>query len=525
MLPESIIVLAGLNLLFIIALLLKSMPDIRKQFARINRKTWLFLLIIFLFGLSLRLITPHHHMMFTDEYATMEASKNILLNGRAETCEYIDYETVECGPYQKLAGPPFLFSLSFLAFGISSYSAIYLCTALGAISVVLMFLLAYILFKREDVALYSSLLLATYPAHIMWSGSASTNVPGIFFMLLTLLSLPLFFSTGKYRIYLLACLSLAFTLQTRPEFMLLLPLVPVMHLLFDRDFKNRIKDRRFWNIWTVFLLFFVSFLVQITTYLPQIINLIASSYSDINLFSRAHGASLLSDTAFLILMFLAALALFNQRERSILFPASLFLTFFVLFIPLLSDKLLLTAFIGLFLMSAAGLAFLAGRLKGNQAPYVLATVLLLALFFPYVYPYYFKPITYNYYTGANVLETNAIETIIQDVPEGCYVVARQPFLLPVPGLRVVSTETALNNPDAIENIHRNSGCVMFYEELSCFLITNEIKGCRLFNCGYCYKKQPLPECQQLKEAYSAQKYREYSLGAFTYSLYNLSVQT
>jgi hypothetical protein len=530
MISEFITLLTGLNLFLVIALLAWSHSDIKKQFTSIKKSTWILLLIIFLFGTSLRLITPHHHMMFVDEYYNMEAAKNILLNGRAELCEYPDYEQIRCGPHLKLTGPPLMFSLSFLLFGINSYHAIYLCTVLGSISIILMFLLAYLLFNREDVALYSSLLLATYPAYIMWSGSASTNVPGIFFFLLTLFSFFLFFRTGKDRLYLLAVLTLAFALQTRLEFMLLLLLVPMMHLLFDRDLKKRIKNWRFWKIWTVFILFFISFLVQAANYVPMTANIIANAYPTISIFTWIYITSLLSDAAFLVLILLSALAIVSSRERDerkpALFLLLLFLMFFVLSIPLMSPKLLLAACTGLFILSACGASRFVNvlkRISGKPIACTLVTLLLLSLFFPYVYPYYRNPLTEDYYNDAKILETLLLGKIEEDVPANCYVIARHPFLLPTTGLKIATMDTALKNPDAIENMYKKTGCLMFYEDLSCFFKQSRTReGCMLFYYGYCYQRDPLPECQEIKETYSAEKYREYRLGNFTYSLYTLS---
>ena len=531
MIQEFIVILAGLNLFLIAAALVWSRTAIKKQFGGIRKITWLLLLIIFIFGLSLRIMPSHHHMMYIDEYWTMDAAKNILLDGRAELCEYTDYETTKCIPYPKLIGPPLLFSLSFLS-GISNYNAIYMCTFLGSISIVLMFLLSYLVFKREDVALYSSILFATYPLYIMWSGSASTNTPGIFFLLLTLFSFFLHFKARTQGTYVLALFSLAFAIQTRLELILLLPLVPVMHALFDRDFKKRIKNPGFWSAWTVFLLFFVSFIIQAWVHILQIIE--ASGpynpqvYTHIQVLSMY--LSFIFDTQFFLLIALAAIAILSSKEKKpVFFLFLIFLLFFAALMVILLVKLIISAYVGLFLLSACGAGRLADALKiisGRIAASILITFMLLALFFPYAYPYSKYRLTEIYYIEPKILETIVLERAGTDIPGNCYVISEYPSSLATAALKAMKTEIALNNPSAVENIYEKTGCVIFYEDIMCFLKRSTTgEGCVIFHEGWCYVEDPLPECEDLKEKYSAKPYKEYVLGNFTYTFYSLSVQT
>lgn len=539
MISEFVVILAGLDLLLIMAVLLWSLPDIRRQFAGIKKTVWVLLLLVFLFGAFLRAVPPHHHMVFIDEYWTMEAAKNILFSGRSEMCEYLGYEEVRCVPYHKLIGTPFIFSLAFLVLGVNSYNAIYLCTILGSLSILLMFLLAYILFRREDAALYSSLLFATFPYYIMWSGSAATSTPAMFFMLLTLIFFLLYFRTKKQRVYLLAVLTLAYTIQVRIELISLLFLVPVMHLIFDSSLKKGIMECRLWRYWALFIPFFVSFLLQAANYVSALINVLGTYSPDIAynihlvVIHYNHIPAIIENTCpVLILIALSVLGAFSlkrcRNKRFPVFALVLFLTFLAIniLVTFIASKIIMSIYVSVILLSAPGAVLISGLLKrvsGEYIAYAAVTALLMAMFFPYVYPHYTDSLIENAYIDAKVLETTVPEHIKKDVPDNCYIITKYPPVLSTTNLKATSIHTALSNPGAIENIYRKTGCVMFYEDMSCFhRRTREESGCVVFYQRNCIQETPIPECGDVKERYDAEKYIEYDLGEFTYTFYNIS---
>lgn len=532
-----ITILTGLNLFLIAALLAWNFPDIKKLFTHIKKSTWVLFLIIFLFGTSLRIITPHYNMMFIDEYWSMEAARNMLISGNAELCQYVGYEQASCTPYHKLTGTPFIFSISFFLFGINNYHAIYTFVVLGSLSILLMFLLAYLLSRREDIALYSSLAFAMYPPYIAWSGSASTITPGIFFLLLTLISFLLYFRTGTYRIYLLAVLSLAYAMQIRPELVLLLPLILVMHLLFDKNLKKMIKDYRFWSTWIVFSLFFISFLLQLKNYITLIMNASLNDkeivgYTTFNYFEGY--STLISDNLF-VLFFLVVLEIMflkkNSNRKPVLFALFLFLMFSIPTMLGLSAKPLLSALVGIFFLSASGAVRIIDAFKETATKtvaYVIITALLLVISFPYVSPYYNSPTTESHhcFSDAKILETYVPEEIKGVIPENCYVITKESSVLSTTGLKTINTHTALEAPTEMENIYRNAGCLMFYEDLSCYIThaTKIITDCAS-RINFGVHRDSSPVCQEIKETYNAEKYKEFKLGNFTYTFYNLSIPT
>ena len=590
MINHFIVLLTGLNLSLIIIFLALNYPDIRKQFSRIKKTTWFILLIILLFGTSLRAITPHHHMMFIDEYWTMEASRNIVLIGSPDTCEYVYYEQISCTPYMKLMGTPLLFSISFLLFGINNYHAIYMSVILGSLSIILMFMLSYFLIRREDAALYSSLIFATYPLYIMWSGSASTNIPGIFFFLLTLVSFTLYFRIGTYKAYFLFIMTLSYAIQTKIELAVLFAIILFMYMLFDKKIQKKIRNSIYWDIrvavpiiisifsisltfkitallsgtlmifflyyngvrkwirnpmlwaiYSVFLLFLISLYVQMINYSRLLIpGDFTTGYSASEVFRvisegiTGYESGIISGLYFsypiILLSILGAVFLTKHNKRALFTALSIFLIFSYIFIIAGIDKILLFAYPGLILLSASGAVYLTDLLKsklGRIPSYITVTMFLLLIFFPFISPYYNTPITDRYTIQAKALETHILEEAA-DIPGNCYVAMIHPTVLTTTDIKTIRLNTILDNPVVFDIIYNKTGCVLFYEDLGCYIEKSSTdEGCVFFfdnlhDYDYCLRKSPILSCENIKKLYNTEVFREYTLGNFTYTLYSLS---
>ncbi len=186
----------------------------------IDKKTWFFLTFLLVFAFGLRLILlPLQHIMYIDEPWYMEAAKNMLQN-------------FQQGNYPKSIGWPFILTISFFFFGVSNWTAIYTAIVLGSLTVLNIFFLTYIITRNKIVSLFSAGVFALLPLHIRWSASAETNVPSLFFVILTIFFFFLYYQKQKYSLFGLAIFSATFTSLFRPENYLLLPLFFIGVLIF-----------------------------------------------------------------------------------------------------------------------------------------------------------------------------------------------------------------------------------------------------------------------------------------------------
>ena len=122
-----------INFILLLILIYLNWKFINQFFIKIDKKTWLILITIFICALSLRLFIPEiRHIMYIDEGMYMEAGKNMLNTGSQME-------------YAKPIGWSFLLSLVFGIFGINNWVALYTSLFLGALTIVLMFFVTFLI--------------------------------------------------------------------------------------------------------------------------------------------------------------------------------------------------------------------------------------------------------------------------------------------------------------------------------------------------------------------------------------------
>jgi 4-amino-4-deoxy-L-arabinose transferase-like glycosyltransferase len=478
----------ALNFFLLIILLIANFRDIKNQFTEVKKKTWLLLLLIFLLGFFLRFTVPEYHKMYVDEQWNMEVGKNILEKGKVELCSYENYDKLSYITYMKTAGVPFIYSLSFLIFGVDNFVAIKTSAFLGSLSILLIFLVGFLLFKNEKVAIFSAMFLALFSLHIYWSASAETNIAFIFFILLTLLSFLLYFKVDNFRMELLAISSLTYTLQTRREALFLLPLIALFFLLFDENLKKKVKNKKFWIPFLICAMFFFAWLFQLQISSKFLI----SNYIDSREFlkNNPHGISfglnyfqlerfkknsfeysknlLLGYYFPLVISILIIIGLLDfSKKKELIFSLSLFLIFFLpfMFYDATQNRLLLPSFLGIVFLSSLGATLLLDKILefkyGNFLSISLITLLLLS-FFPSIRE------VYSYKLPEKILETKIPEAIEKNLSENCIIIAPLPEIFTATTkIKAISLEKIIKNPEILSQMKNKTSCVLFFEGMLC----------------------------------------------------------
>jgi 4-amino-4-deoxy-L-arabinose transferase-like glycosyltransferase len=246
----------------IIILSVVNFKKIHRLFSAVSGRTWIFLLIIFLLGFVLRMyVAPHTHRVLFDEDIYLDMGKEILTEGKNCLCNYGDASGCrECIIMKWPVGHPFVIAVAFFFFGISEAVGYNLVILLGSLTTVVVFLLGYLLFKRDRAALYAALLFALVPVHIMWSASTASEPTLVFFTALAVFFILAAFAVENWKMDLLAFAAFAYAVQIKSDAVVMLLLFPVALLLL---YKNRLKKLRDFK----FLLSFVLFLALVTPYL------------------------------------------------------------------------------------------------------------------------------------------------------------------------------------------------------------------------------------------------------------------
>lgn len=290
--------------------------SLRFSLSGITRKSLALLSVILLASLVLRIYAaPHRHWVFYDEYEHINAAKNMLDQHLFSRCDfYLDGHCYSSGITQWPPGYHFLLSLVFALFGASESVAYNFNIFLAFLSILLIFIAAYLATQRTPIALISALLLAFSPLHLRFSANSSLEMASFVFLLASFIAL-LFFERErtKQSLFMLAALC-AYTILLRAENGIILVLFPLFLAM------RRVKMRNFLSSVYLFVLFIPYFL-----YLPNIRRMLIIESLDNRLFESIqqrfiHNLSFFCNSFFnpLIFTLMAAvgcLFLFKDKKK------------------------------------------------------------------------------------------------------------------------------------------------------------------------------------------------------------------
>ncbi|MDP2922215.1 MAG: glycosyltransferase family 39 protein [Candidatus Omnitrophota bacterium] len=254
---NALLIVLFVIIIIICNLLYLSRHIIKKEFKGVNKKTWLIIGFIFLIGLFLRVfIIPHMHNLYYDEDGYLDIAKHISAEGNNCLClDNLKGVCKFCGYSLKSIGFSFLLAIFFKIFGTSHDVAFNVVAIFGSLTIFAVFFFLYTLFKEEKLALLGALILALYPLHLRWSGSASAEIVSLFFILLTFVSLIIYFRTSNLTILLTSILLLCFTITIKEE-NILLALFFLIPFLTKKAYR-----KKFLIIFLFFILIFIPYLV------------------------------------------------------------------------------------------------------------------------------------------------------------------------------------------------------------------------------------------------------------------------
>ena len=238
--------------------------DIKKLFKKIDRKTWIILLVIFIFGLSLRtFVAPHTHRIYYDEDLYLNISQNIARDGRMYVCNYGTQEECFSHDYNKQPnGYAFLISIPFFLFGPSEIAAHYITAVVSSFTTIIVFLITYLMFENKKVAFFSSLIFIFIPIAIIWAPTTSQGTIFMFFSALTIFGFLSYFKNSSNKILLFSFACLAYTIQIRTEGILLIALIALLFIIMDKDLFKKISKANFLIIIVVFSLLITPHLIH-----------------------------------------------------------------------------------------------------------------------------------------------------------------------------------------------------------------------------------------------------------------------
>jgi hypothetical protein len=222
-------------LLIFIVLLSITHKQILKMLKGVD---WKYAFLVFFLALLVReTIPPKTTRLFFDEDIYLDMAKQIVTHFSSCLCDYGNkFSCFKCELMKWPVAHPFLISIAFFLFGVNEIVARHLAIFLASLSTLLVYLSSYLLFKKNDIALFSSLILALLPVHILWSPTMTADLTFSFFVSFLLFFTILSSKSKDLKIYLLSLFALALATQAKSEGIILIPLYFLSQFLLDKRY-------------------------------------------------------------------------------------------------------------------------------------------------------------------------------------------------------------------------------------------------------------------------------------------------
>ena len=463
-------------LLLLICLLVCIIRFRKKIFSGIilSRKTLSLLILIFIFGVLLRtFFVPHTFMVFDDEYLYFSNAKEFSLENKYCT-RTAGIEELVCQRTPYPAGHPFFLSIFFDTFGINLKVAFAFSILLSSLSIIMIFLVSYSMFKDEILSLFSAIILTGIPVFLKLSGSASSESLSILLLLITFFFASRFLDQKSSGMLWLSAFSYLLLVQVRVENFLFI--IPFLIFLFkEKVLLKRMMLQNF-SVVLILIILLIPLLLNIGQQnivvkkeASHLMNPKASlTFSDnISYFKENIGGNLLfwvnnaiNPVIFTVLFVLGLIFMWNFDKRifwTLLVFFLLFLTVYSMFTENLSFlfgrhfRFTLILYIPIIISSAFALTGLLNLMK--KASHKKAFTIIVILFLLWIPSVYADFIQNNYHH--NFDEFNFLSGL--NIDENCYIFTNR--LPPVSSLLENKFSTL---QDFYFNKNKLDSCVLIY---------------------------------------------------------------
>jgi len=229
-----------INFVLICMLFAINRRDVTAPFKKIRKHAWLVFIIILILGSYMRFSSPG-----------CSNQTGVCFNYVKTATEMLENQYVRDLGHPKAYS--LLMAIGFFFFG-QNYSVVYYFNlVMSSLTILMVFLLAYVLFKREDAALFSALVYSLFPMPIIFAKLNASEVTAVFFFTLTVLVYLISLDLNKRNMYILFALLAVFSLSVRTD-------ATTFFLLFAAGFflnRRKLKLKELRIPIAVFLLFMI----------------------------------------------------------------------------------------------------------------------------------------------------------------------------------------------------------------------------------------------------------------------------
>jgi hypothetical protein len=238
--------LLELNFFLLIVAFIFNFKYIKEVFIEIGNRYLLLLILISIIGMSFTsFINPKKHRIYYDEDIYSSIGQCIAEHKRAVMCNEGYYENNElkvvAEEYNKQpAGYPYLINIIFRIFGTNELFVFILNNIIFGLTVIVVFLISFLLFKNVFAGLTACLSYILVPVNLQWFNTCAAEPSTAFFASMAILASLIYIKNKKpINLFFLTAV-LAFSLNFRMESLLIVVVIGLIYLLKDIEvFKRR----------------------------------------------------------------------------------------------------------------------------------------------------------------------------------------------------------------------------------------------------------------------------------------------
>jgi len=488
-----------LLVLSFVFIIIKNKNFLKLPFKNLKRKTLILLTIIFVVSLVLNLfVVPHFHRWYSDEPNTLERAKTLVTND--------DYS----GVYRHPIGWSFFLAITFLVIGVKSNIALYSSSILGSLTIINIFLISYLLTKKQRISLFAAFIYALIPTILRYSGSAVNNIPSSFFLTLAFVFMITVFQEKTKNKELISLFAIGLAVIFRAENLLLLPL----YFFGKAIFRKKINRKDIYIVIIIIILILPNLLNNSSLYLDN--NLAITNNNEENIqnwnpqnilrnketFKGLIGNNL--HPLFFSLLYIIGIAVgLKKRKKETLFILAWIIPLLIFFSAYFETppRFLIGIYPFLAILSGLSIEYLEDLFLKRKKPLFLFTIIIIGILF--------IPLVNNVHNDVWVphsLETMIPDLLTNDLREECSVVLVSPTIM-----KATTNIEAIRASSFIDKTSiPTNDCVLFFEDMFCDGTFGRA-----------------PECSFIKEQFKYEKYFEYSFeykgNSKQYSFFKLEI--
>ena len=255
-----------INFLLIIIGIALNIKTFKALLSGISLRQWYLVSAIVVIGIVMAtFVAPRVHRIFYDENIYLNIGQTMAAQKKAAMCAegyntYGEYHCVQLEHNKQPYAFPHLISIVYRIFGASELASFLFNNFIFGLSIFTSFMLGFLFFKRFSAGVYSALIYSLIPENIIWANTTSVEPGAALFSGLVMVAGLIFLKEKRVKTLFLLSVLLSYSMQFRTESILILLVIGLLFLLYDRD---TLKDTNTYLFLALAFALFIPHIVQL----------------------------------------------------------------------------------------------------------------------------------------------------------------------------------------------------------------------------------------------------------------------